>query len=84
MNQNAEVIFMMCSHLQTDASIKPYESAEWSKLAQILLDADLQPSDLTTLTDAELRDLYLNTMEINRIKQLLGRGGQSFLCVRAI
>ena len=74
-NQNAEVIFMMCSHLQTDASIKPYEPAEWSKLAQVLLDADLQPSDLTTLTEAELRDLCLNTMEINRIKQLLGRGG---------
>ena len=49
-NQNAEVIFIMCSHLQTDASIKPYEPAEWSKLAQVLLNADLQPSDLTTLT----------------------------------
>lgn len=75
MNQNAEVIFMICSHLQTDASIKPYEPAEWSKLAQVLLNADLQPSDLTTLTEAELRDLCLNTMKINRIKQLIGRGG---------
>lgn len=75
MNQNAEVIFMMCSHLQSDVSVKPYEPAEWSKLAQILLDADLQPSDLTTLTDAEFRDMYLDTKEINRIRQLLERGG---------
>lgn len=75
MNHNAEVIFMMCSHLQSDASVKPYEPAEWSKLAQILLDAELQPSDLTTLTEAELRDLHLDTVEINRIRQLLGRGG---------
>lgn len=75
MNRNAEVIFMICSHLQCDASVKPYEPSEWSKLAQVLLDTGLQPSDLPTLTDAELRDLYLDTVEINRIRQLLGRGG---------
>ncbi len=39
------------------------------------MDADLQPSELTTLTDAELHDLYLDTMEIQRIKRLLERGG---------
>ncbi len=75
MNRNAEVIFMLCSHLQEDASVRPYEPAEWSKLAQILMEAGLAPEDLTRMTDAELRDLYPDTAEITRIRQLLDRGG---------
>lgn len=74
MNKNAEVIFMMCSHLQADGDVKPYEPAEWSRLAQLLMEAGLSPSDLTGMTDSELRDLYLDSAETERIRCLLGRG----------
>ncbi len=75
MNRNAEVIFMLCSHLQTDALVRSYEPAEWSRLAQMLMEAGLAPDDLTRMTNAELRDLYLDSAEITRIRQLLDRGG---------
>lgn len=75
MNRNAEVIFMLCSHLLPNTEVKPYEPAEWSKLAERLLHADLQPSDLPMLSDADFRNLNFDTPETERIQRLLDRGG---------
>lgn len=75
MNRNSEVIFMLCSRLLTNAECKPYEPAEWSRLAESLVQAGLQPYDLTVMSDNELRNLNFIDTEINRLHQLLNRGG---------
>lgn len=75
LNVNAEVIFMLCSHLLPVTEVKPYEPAEWSKLAERLMEAGMQPSDLPELLNADFRDLNFDSMEIQRIQQLLGHGG---------
>lgn len=75
MNQNSEVIFLLCSHLVKSTEYKPYEPAEWSRLAENLLKADLQPYNLSEMSYSELKDLNLSSMEINRIHHLMDRGG---------
>ncbi|MDE5946540.1 MAG: DNA-processing protein DprA, partial [Oscillospiraceae bacterium] len=74
MNRNSEIIFMLCSHLLTDPEYKPYEPSEWSKLAQSLMNAGLQPYDLTEMSDSDLRQLNLENEEIYRLKRLFERG----------
>lgn len=66
---------MLCSHLLKNAECKPYEPSEWSRLAESLLKAELQPYDLTVMSDNELRNLNFTDTEINRLHQLLNRGG---------
>jgi predicted Rossmann fold nucleotide-binding protein DprA/Smf involved in DNA uptake len=76
MNNNSEIIFSLCSHLLQDSDFKPYEPAEWSMLAEKLVLAGFEPSNLPCFSESELRDvLNLNTYEIQRIKHLLERGG---------
>lgn len=75
MNRNSEIIFMLCSHLLTDAGYKPYEPSEWSRLAESLVQADLQPCDLPEMSDSDLRNLDITDEEINRLHHLLDRGG---------
>ena len=74
MNQNAEIIFMLCSHLLTDTGCKPLEPSEWSRLAEALMQAGLQPKDLTGLSDRSFHDLMIGNEEMQRIRQLLARG----------
>ncbi|MCQ2434582.1 MAG: DNA-processing protein DprA [Oscillospiraceae bacterium] len=75
MNRNSEVIFMLCSHILQSADYKPYEPSEWSKLADVLMQAELQPYDLAEMSDTELNNLRLSKSEIDRIHHLLNRGG---------
>lgn len=74
MNPNAEILFMLCSHLIADDSCKPFEPSEWSRLAEKLLQAGLQPKELPDLTDADYRDLEIESSEEQRIRQLIRRG----------
>lgn len=74
MNKNAEIIFLLCSHLSAQ-DCKPYEPAQWTRLAQTLLEAKLQPSDLPALSDKELLELGIGQEEAERIRGLLERGG---------
>ena len=74
MNQNAEIIFMLCSHLAAEADCKPYEPLEWSKLAELLMQNGMEPKHLPELSDAEFCDLRIGSEEQKRIRQLLGRG----------
>lgn len=74
MNGNAEVIFMLCSQLQTDMEYTPYAPSEWSKLAEKLMRENLQPSDLPEMSDTDLcnyLDLYKN--ETERMRYLFQR-----------
>ena len=74
MNQNAEIIFMLCSHLHADADCKPLEPSEWSQLADQLMQAGLEPKSLPALSDSEFRTLTIGTEEMCRIRKLLERG----------
>ncbi len=66
---------MMCSHLSEDTHSRPYEPAEWSKLAEKLLKAGIQPCDLTDLSDNDFLNLGIGNEEAERIRRLLERGG---------
>ena len=74
MNPNAEIIFMLCSHLIADEACKPFEPSEWSKLAEKLMQAGLQPKELPDLTEADFQELGIGSMEEQRIRLLLQRG----------
>ena len=74
MNQNAEIIFLLCSHLLADVGCKPLEPSEWSRLADQLMQAGLEPKELPDLSDSAFGELAIGAEETRRIRQLLGRG----------
>ena len=74
MNQNAEIIFLLCSHLLADVDCKPLEPSEWSRLADRLMQAGLEPKELPDMSDSTFGELAIGTEEIRRIRQLLKRG----------
>ncbi|MBR3446371.1 MAG: DNA-protecting protein DprA [Oscillospiraceae bacterium] len=57
-----------------DESCKPFEPSEWSRLAEKMMQAGLQPKDLPDLTDADYLDLEIDSAEGQRIRQLIRRG----------
>lgn len=76
MNSNSEVIISLCSHVSLPEDLKAYEPAEWSKLAEKLMEANLQPSELAFFSENEYKSiLNFNSEEILRIKKLIDRGG---------
>ena len=74
MSQNAEIIFLLCSHLLVDPGCKPLEPSEWSQLAEKLMQAGIEPRALPDLSDSEFGELAIGTEEVHRIRQLLRRG----------
>lgn len=74
MNRNAEVIFLLCSHLGDDEDCSPFTPREWSELAEVIQKAKLQPADLPDLPDAELHRLQIDIVQAQRIRRLLERG----------
>ena len=74
MNQNAEIIFMLCSHLIKNEEYKPFEPSEWSGLAEKLMKSGLQPKELPVLTDADFLELGIVSEERVRIRKLIDRG----------
>lgn len=74
MNPNSKVIIMLCSHLLSGTDCKPFTPSEWSKLADTLLQAQLEPKVLPDLSDSEFLDLKIGKDEMQRIRQLLRRG----------
>lgn len=74
MNQNAEIIIMLCSHLLSNTDCKPLTPSEWSKLADALIQAKLEPKALPDLSDSDFLDLKIVKEEMRRIRQLLSRG----------
>ena len=55
MNQNAEAIVILCSRLCVGEGIRPLEAREWSKLAQQLLELDLEPRELLEFSREDSR-----------------------------
>lgn len=74
MNRNAEVIFLLCSHLTDDDDYNPFTPREWSELAEKLQQAKLQPADMTELADAGYQELGIDSNQMQRMRKLLQRG----------
>ena len=76
MNENAKIIVALCSHIDSDAAVKPLEPREWSVLAAALMERNLEPQAIPDLSTAELDDI-LNSASLDsvRILRLLDRAG---------
>lgn len=74
MKENAKIIAALCSHIDSDAAVRPLEPREWSALAAALMERNLQPQAIPDLPTAALNDL-LNSidMDAERIQRLLDR-----------
>lgn len=84
MKTNSDVIIALCSQLCECEHAVPYEPAEWSVLAQRLLDGGMEPHDLLHFSDKDFRSrLCCDEAEIRRIKGLLDRGRRLFLEIGA-
>ena len=76
MDQNSAAIIILCSHLCAGENIKPFEPAEWSKLADRLSECGLQPCGLLSFTNDDFEGkLDFNKSDIQRISRLIGRSG---------
>lgn len=73
-NINSEVIIILCSYLCLGEEIKPFETVEWSKIAEILLENKLTPKDLTGMKKEELMK-YFSLETSQRILKLFERSG---------
>lgn len=74
MNQNAEAIAILCSHLCVGNGVKPLEPAEWSKLAQWLMEQKMAPKDLLEFSREDfLARLNCTPEEADRFSRLIGR-----------
>lgn len=73
MNRNSEIILMLCSGLDENLKYKSYKPSEWTKLAELLRQVDLQPYHLARMSYSELKSLNMDNTEINRIQYLLNR-----------
>lgn len=76
MNENAQIIVTLCSHIDADDAVRPLEPREWSALAADLMKRGLEPSALPTLSEAESSEILAPLgIEAQRFQRLLERAG---------
>lgn len=76
MNLNAHAIATLCSHMCVGEGVAPLEPKEWSVLAKLLMEKQLQPSDLLGFSEAEMKEqLQLSTDQAQRLVRLVDRSG---------
>ena len=74
MNQNAEAIVILCSHLCVSEGVKPLEPREWSKLAKWLLEHRMEPRELLEFgLDDFCGRLNCTPDQAERMSRLIGR-----------
>ena len=74
MNQDANAILTLCSHLCVGERVQPLEPREYSDLAQRLTQAGMSPGDLFQLSIEDCgRLLQLEEAQLQRIFRLLDR-----------
>ena len=79
MNQDSKAIMILCSHLCVGENMRPYEPAEWAKLAERLLNAKITPSEFLSLNDDNLKSkLEFGQGEIERMNRLVERSGSIY------
>ncbi len=72
MNKNSIAIIVLCSSLCLDENVKPFESSEWSKLAEKLISLKLSPHDLINYSPQDLAEFFTEE-EVFRIVNLSSR-----------
>ena len=74
MNLNAHAIVTLCSHMCVGEGVVPLEPKEWSELAKLLMEKQLQPADLLGFSEAEMKErLQLGTDQAQRLARLVDR-----------
>ena len=74
MNQNANAILTLCSHLCVGEGVYPLEPKEWGALAKRLVDQKLEPSDIFLMSREDFsQKLQLPSGLIDRIFRLIDR-----------
>ncbi len=74
MNQNANAILTLCSHLCVGEGVYPLEPKEWGALAKRLVEHKLQPEDIFFLSREDFsQKLQLSSELIDRIFRLIDR-----------
>lgn len=75
MNDNAQMIIVLCSHLCADGC-RPLEPSEWTRLADTMIAQKLQPKDIPDFSDDDMKRYFgYGEAETERIKRLLDRSG---------
>lgn len=74
MNQNAEAIVILCSHLCVGEGVKPLEPREWSRLAKWLREHHMEPRELLEFgRDDFCGRLNCTPDQADRMSRLIGR-----------
>lgn len=73
MSENSKAIINLCSHFINDEEIQPLENSEWSKLAQKMIENNIEPYELMKLNTEIISKLELDNDYVNRIKKLVAR-----------
>lgn len=74
MEENANAIIILCSHLCKGEGVVPLEPREWTTVAQRLLEAKKQPQDVLSFETDDFKSvLGLDGEQIARYKRLIDR-----------
>lgn len=73
MNENSKAIIILCSHICSGENINPLEPKEWSKLAKLMLENNIEPFQLLSLNEEIISKLQLDNKTILRITNLVKR-----------
>lgn len=74
MNQNANAILTLCSHLCVGEGVEPLEPKEWSDLAKKLMQNNIQPGDLFDFSMKDLQEkAEMDRSTAERVTRLLER-----------
>ena len=74
MNSNASAIVTLCSRMCVGEGVAPLEPKEWSALAKLLMDHQLQPGDLFAFSEADMKErLQLAEDQAQRLLRLIDR-----------
>ena len=75
-NENSKAIVILCSHLCVSEKMKPYETAEWAKLADRLVTVGISPYELLTYSDDDMKQILgFEQLDVEKILRLIGRSG---------
>ena len=74
MNDNSQVIIALCSYYGRDDTV-PYSPSEWSKLAVVLRERNIEPKELSEFSSSQFYDLGFDLEQTKRTLRLLDRMG---------
>ena len=76
MDRNSMAIVVLCSHLCTGDGVKPLEPAQWSVLADSLVDKGMEPHNLMSFSKEDFEaKLGLQHDEAQKMVRLIDRSG---------